>query len=277
MVDDQELARRALLNFGELIMLLGRSSAGINAEVRRLDALGARTEAAGGNPWFNGAVVPFGISPPETDDPLLPYCLWSVAAEVLCRIPDPAITTLCMGVDLSHPALAPNADADALAVETPPLDVFAAINERAYDDFGTFSALVRNLRDDRIRLHGLRAQDGAFICVALTLAVGEDVGVHFVATEAGHRRRGLARGLLCRVLAAARAEGRRTATLQAMEDGRGLYERIGFRRVATLVGHLRPSPSLLVAGVGHDGGGHSAPSALADAEERATRTASDSA
>ena len=78
MVDDQELARRALLNFGEMILVLGRSCAGASVEVRRPDALGARIEAAAENPWFNGAVVPFGISPPETDDPLLPYCLSSV-------------------------------------------------------------------------------------------------------------------------------------------------------------------------------------------------------
>ncbi len=252
-----------MLNFGEMILLLGRSTAGADAEVRRLDALGARIEAAADNPWFNGAVVPLGISPPETDDPLLPYCLWSVAADVPCRTPDPTIATLCMGVELSHPALAPDAVAEALSVETPPLDAFAAINERAYGDFGTFSSLVRNLRDDRARIHGRRSQDdldGPFVCVAavaLTLTVGDDVGVHFVATEAGHRRRGLASGLLRRVLAAARAEGRRTATLQATEGGRGVYERLGFRSVAMLVGHLRPPRPARAAGIGLDGGGHS--------------------
>jgi ribosomal protein S18 acetylase RimI-like enzyme len=69
--------------------------------------------------------------------------------------------------------------------------------------------------------------------------VGDDLSVQYVATDQHHRRRGLASGLLRTVLDAARAGGARTATLQASPDGLPVYERLGFRRTATLHAHLR--------------------------------------
>lgn len=59
-VDDAELTRRSILGFGEMVAALGRCGVGAEAEVRRPDALGARIDAAGGNPWFDVAVVPAG-------------------------------------------------------------------------------------------------------------------------------------------------------------------------------------------------------------------------
>ena len=123
----------------------------------------------------------------------------------------------------------------------PPLAVVGEVNERAYDDEGgAFGPLVRVLRDDRVRTHGLRG-DGAFVCVALSLTVGDDLSIQWVATEAGHRRRGLAGRLLLRVMAEARYEGLRSATLQASADGLSVYRRLGFRCVATLRAFLRPA------------------------------------
>ena len=94
------------------------------------------------------------------------------------------------------------------------LAVLGDINERAYGQIGTFSPLVRKLRDDRIRIYGLR-DGGAFVCVGLTLEMGDDASIHYVATEASHRRRGLASQLVLAMLATARNEGKRSATLQA--------------------------------------------------------------
>lgn len=95
------------------------------------------------------------------------------------------------------------------------------------------------VRDPHLRAHGLR--DGeAFVCVALTLRVEDDLSIQYVATEATHRRRGLAGRLLLQVMAAARREGMRTATLRASPDGLPVYQRLGFRRVATLRAFLRP-------------------------------------
>ena len=61
-----------------------------------------------------------------------------------------------------------------------------------------------------------------------------DVSIQYVATEAGHRRRGLASRLLLAVMADPRGQGRRSATLQASADGLPVYRRLGFGRVAAL-------------------------------------------
>lgn len=235
-MDDAELARRSLLGFGEMAAALGRWSVGPEVVVRRPDALGARIDAAHGNPWFSAAVVPLDATPPP-DDPRLPSCVWTVADAAPGRVQDPRITTPCMGVELDDPAL--RLDRGAADVGAPSLAVVGEVNERAYGESGTFGPLVRALRDPRVRTHGL-LEHGTFVCVALTLAVEDDISVQYVATEATHRRRGLAGGLLTTVMAAARDEGIRTATLQASPDGLPVYERLGFRRVATLRGFVRP-------------------------------------
>ncbi len=235
-MDDAELARRCLLGYGELIAALGRCSAGPESVVRRADAVGARVPAAAGNPFFDAAIVPAGAAPPA-DDPLLPLCLWTVADAVAGRVEEPELATPCMGLVLDDPAL--ELGGGARDVETPSLAVLAGVNERAYGESDWFGAMLQPLRDDRVRLHGVRAE-GEFACVALTFRAGDDLGIHFVATEAAHRRRGLASGLVRAVMAAARGEGMRTATLQASADGLPVWEALGFRRVATLRGYLRP-------------------------------------
>ena len=52
--------------------------------------------------------------------------------------------------------------------------------------------------------------------------------------QAEHRGRGLASALLRGILAVAAREGKRTATLQAMPAGQGVYARLGFRQVSLL-------------------------------------------
>lgn len=239
-MDDGELARRSIRGFGEILAALGRWGVGAEAEVRRPDALGARIDIAGDNPWFNAAVVPADAAPPP-DDSIVPRCLWTVAEAAPGRVQDPEIATPCMGVVLDDPAL--ELHGGARDADAPSLAVLGEINERAYDDVGgAFGPLVRALGDDRIRTHGLRDR-GAFVCVALTLTLGDDVSIQYVATEVGDRRRGLAGRLLVAVMADARAAGMRSATLQASPDGLSVYERLGFRRVATLRAFLRPAVS----------------------------------
>lgn len=234
---DAELARRSLLGFGEMIASLGRWSGGAEAVIRMPGALGARIAAAADNPWFDAVIVPAGVEPPA-DDPRLPLCVWTTGDAVPGRAEDPEIATPCMGVALDGPEL-PALGRGAAEVETAPLEVLGGINERAYGEAGVFGPLVSALRDGRVRARGLR-DGGAFVCAAMTLAVGDDLGIYFVATEESHRRRGLASGLLLAVLAAARDEGMRSATLQASADGLSVYERLGFRRVGTMRGYLRP-------------------------------------
>ncbi len=190
-------------------------------------------------PGSTRRAAPLDAAPPA-DDPRLPHWLWTVAGAAPGRVEEVEIATPCLGVALDDPAL--KLDGATRDVEAPSLAVLGDINERAYGESGEFGPLVRALRDDRVRTHGLR-EGGAFVCVALTLAVGDDLSIQYVATEASYRRRGMASQLLCAVMTIARAEGRRSATLQASPDGLSVYERLGFRRVARLRGYLRPDLS----------------------------------
>ncbi len=234
-IGDRELARRSILGFGEMVAVLGRDGVGPGAVVRRPNALGARIPAAADNPWFDAVIVPLDAAPPD-DDAELPHCLWTLADRAPGRVELPEIATPFMGVSLDDPRLdlaggAPN-------VESTPLLVIGDLNERAYGQVGMFGPLVSAVRDDRVLTHGLR-DDGRFVSVALTLDIGDDVGVHYVATEESHRRRGLASRLILSVLAAARARGLRTATLQASPDGLPVWTKLGFRTVASLRGYFR--------------------------------------
>ena len=103
-----------------------------------------------------------------------------------------------------------------------------------------FGPLAARIADDRVATVGVRS-DGRFVCVAVTLTLGDDLGIHYVATESTHRRRGLATALLSTVLDRAAADGMRTATLQASPDGRPVYLRMGFRPVGLLRAHVRPA------------------------------------
>ncbi len=234
-MDDSELARRSATNFGEMLATIGRYGVGPDAEIRRPDAVGAAIDALGDNPWFNAVVVPADAAPPA-DDPLLPYCLWTFVDHAEGRIEDPQIATPCMGLALED---APRtAGGGPVEVVSPSLGVVGAMNDRAYDSGPAFGPLAVRLADDRVRTHGLLA-DGRPVCVAMTLTLGDDLGIHYVATEAGHRRRGLATTLLTEVMERARSDGLRTATLQASPDGRPVYRRMGFREVGLMRGFVR--------------------------------------
>jgi GNAT superfamily N-acetyltransferase len=76
--------------------------------------------------------------------------------------------------------------------------------------------------------------DGATASVAMACDVGEDTAVWLVATLPHARGRGLAKQILQRLLLDARERGQRTASLQASQAGRPLYERIGFTSVGSL-------------------------------------------
>jgi len=229
---DQELARRSILGFGEMVAALGGDGA-----IRRPDAVGANVGGATDNHWLDAAVVPLDARPPA-DDPSLPHSLWTVADAAPGRVEEPGIAMPCLGLALDGAQLDGGAPPDT--VEAPPLAVLGAVNDRAYGQDHVLEPLVGRLRDDRVRTHGLRV-GGEIACVTLTLAVGDDVSVQYVATDARHRRHGLASRLLLAVLAAERDRGMRSATLQASPDGLPVYERLGFRRVAKLRAFLRPA------------------------------------
>jgi ribosomal protein S18 acetylase RimI-like enzyme len=234
MIDDPELVRRSILGFAEMVAALGHWA---GAEVRRPDAIGARIEAAAYNHWYDAVTVPLGATPP-LDDPELPHCLWTVADAAPGRIEAPGIAMPCMGVSLDDPAL--KLEGAAALVQAPSLAELGRVNERAYGlNSGVFVLLLSALRDQRVRTYGLVDQ-GAFVSVALSMTLADDLSIQYVATERSHRRRGLAGSLVSALLREARACGLRSATLQASPEGLSVYERIGFRRLAPLRAYLRP-------------------------------------
>jgi ribosomal protein S18 acetylase RimI-like enzyme len=212
--------------FAETLAALGRTGVRGATEVRTAGALGALVPWATENHWVDAAVVPVGAEAPP-DTPVLPHCLWSSRPAAPSRTAVPEVAMPCMVLRLDDLAV------PVTAVESPPGAVVGAMNDRAYAQPETVAPLLAAVDAGGLRMHGLRA-DGTWACVAATLRLDDDVSVQFVATEARFRRRGLASTLLLTVLAQARADGARTATLQASADGLPVYERLGFRTVGTL-------------------------------------------
>jgi GNAT superfamily N-acetyltransferase len=204
---------------------------------------------------LDAVVVPPGAVPPP-DDPRLPLCVWTFADQVEGRVEYPEIAMPCMGLDLAGAVDLADAvggvgavgGADAVggvdaAVDmvSPTLAEVGAANDRAYGIAAPlFEPIAGRLRDERISTHGLVVDD-QLACVAMTLTLGDDLGLHYVATEAPYRRRGLATRLLTAVMQRGREEGLRTATLQASPDGLPVYRRMNFREVGLLRAFVRPA------------------------------------
>jgi GNAT superfamily N-acetyltransferase len=231
-VDDAELARRSILGFCETLAALGGEQA-----VRREGVIGARVPDSPDNPWLDAAAVPYGFAPPQVDDDGLPHCLWADADAIPGRYEREHIAMPCMGIALDGAAF-PELPGEPLDLMTPSLDVVGEINDRAYGQVEALAPLVRTLQDDRVATHGVRV-DGCPVCVALTLRIGDDISIQYVATERRHRGQGLASRLMIDIMNNARATGATTATLQASPDGRPVYERLGFRTVAHLRAFIR--------------------------------------
>jgi ribosomal protein S18 acetylase RimI-like enzyme len=223
-MDDRELARRSIEGFAETLAAVGRTGVGGATEVRERGLVGARVPWAQDDHWIDAAV---GIAPRDAGD-ALPHCCWS---EQDGNLPDVAMP--CMGLVLDEVTAPP-----APPAERPPLAVVGAMNDRAYGRVDRLAPIIAALADDRIVPYGLRV-DGVWACVAAAVRLADDVSIQYVATEEGFRRRGLATRLLVALLADARAHGLHTATLQASPDGRPVYERLGFRTVATLHATVR--------------------------------------
>jgi GNAT superfamily N-acetyltransferase len=122
--------------------------------------------------------------------------------------------------------------------EAPPrkrvdLDSVGRINDRAYDYAEPKLAPPIVSLPPTVLTYGA-SYLGATASVALAFDVDTDTAVWFVATLPQARRNGLARQVLKRLLLDARERGQRTASLQASQAGRPLYERVGFASVGSL-------------------------------------------
>lgn len=224
----RDLAQRSIDGFAETLACLGRTGVRGAAEHRTPGVVGAHVPWARDNHWIDAAVAAPGAALVEP-----PHCVWSTTLPAgRSELADIAMP--CMGLALADWEAPAHA-----ALQAPPLDVLGTLNDRAYGQHDRLAPLIGALADPRVRTHGLRV-DGEWACGALTLRVDDDVSVQYVATEARFRRRGLAAQVVAGALAQAREAGARTATLQASPDGRGVYERLGFRTVATLIASVTP-------------------------------------
>jgi ribosomal protein S18 acetylase RimI-like enzyme len=88
----------------------------------------------------------------------------------------------------------------------------------------------RLLRSDCVRAYVVEA-DGRPVATALSMTIGDHVGVFDVATAPAYRGRGYGRALTARAVADGFEAGARTALLQSSEAGLSVYERLGFRTV----------------------------------------------
>jgi GNAT superfamily N-acetyltransferase len=212
----EDLGQRAIDGFAETLAILGRTGVRGARELRARGLVGAHVPWATDNHWIDAAVAA-----PGADLTGAPHCVWSTGGAGELEMP-------CMALHLAG-WRAPRED----PVETPPLAVVGDLNDRAYGQQDRLRPLIEAIDDPRVRTHGVRI-DGEWACVAITVRLGDDAGVQYVATARPYRRRGLAAWVVGAALARARDEGLRTATLQASPDGFGIYERLGFRTVATL-------------------------------------------
>jgi GNAT superfamily N-acetyltransferase len=157
----------------------------------------------------------------------------SLAAQALAQA-GMVVTTASPGMGATLDELPATHDDDDIAPRPADLTTVGRVNDLAYGNYDarlerTLAPLPNGiLKGYRADLHGKPA------AVALTLHHGEDCGVSFVATIPKARRKGLASTVMRQALAAARASGCTTTTLQATDIGERLYTNLGYRHLCVM-------------------------------------------
>jgi GNAT superfamily N-acetyltransferase len=122
---------------------------------------------------------------------------------------------------------------DAPERERPDLATVGRVNDLAYGFPEPKLAPAVAALPDMALAYGARYEN-EIGSVAVAFDSGTDTAVWLVATLPHAQRRNLAAQTLKRLLLDARERGQRTASLQASQAGRGLYERLGFASVGSL-------------------------------------------
>ena len=88
-------------------------------------------------------------------------------------------------------------------------------------------------------------EDGKMVAGMLLICVGDNAGVHEVATMEACRGKGIASSLMNCAMAIAKEKGCKYATLQASPMGAPLYEKLGFEAVGEVHTWLVPPPGMM--------------------------------
>jgi len=76
------------------------------------------------------------------------------------------------------------------------------------------------------------AADGGLAADGRVVMLGDEAIIDRIGTDAAHRRRGLGTAVMCALHAIARERGARRGLLVATQQGRALYETLGWRTIA---------------------------------------------
>ncbi|MFZ0091749.1 MAG: GNAT family N-acetyltransferase [Solirubrobacteraceae bacterium] len=143
----------------------------------------------------------------------------SIPLMAAARVPEGAARRGASAAGLTIRRLAPDELDTHLRIAAPafgaPIDVFAAL---------VTPKLVKQ-RSARLYVGEL---DGQPVATAMSLRLGDGLGIFNVATPESRRRRGYAAALTARACADGRAAGAEWAWLQSSESGYGCYQRLGF-------------------------------------------------
>jgi GNAT superfamily N-acetyltransferase len=115
------------------------------------------------------------------------------------------------------------------------LEEVGAVNDLAYGnaDHGVQRAFAR-LPAGAVHAYGRRDRDGGLLSVGLAFDRGDDATIQYVATTPAAQRAGHATAIMRAALADAAARRLATTTLTASDEGRPVYERLGYRVVGTV-------------------------------------------
>jgi ribosomal protein S18 acetylase RimI-like enzyme len=189
--------------------------------------------------FFDGAEVPFLMIFRQGVDPVAEQAATDRGLQVLETFPGMAMSPV-------------PEDASSRAVASD-LDIREVADERTLADFHTVLAAGFGLPLDALRqAMGLDVlgsvaggnfvgySEGRPAAASVGWLDGRTVGVFNVATLEDFRHRGFGEAMTWRAVAAGVESGATLAVLQASEMGRPIYERMGFRTVASYIAYGRP-------------------------------------